>query len=242
MVAMGFAFRLALPILLALGAGCTREGPASELSDEEVVERFTDLFGRKSEETVFANRFLGIVTMQNPNDVWVTQEIIAQTRPDFIVEAGTYRGGSAALWALILTQVNLQGRVITIDIVDRVREKAKRLPIMKSVDFLVGSSTDPAIVEEVKHRTAGGRVMVILDSLHTKEHVLAELRAYSDLVPVGGYLIVQDTGGVMMQREDPGPAQALEAFLAENDRFEPDRTRERLLLTLHPKGYLKRVR
>jgi cephalosporin hydroxylase len=84
--------------------------------------------------------------------------------------------------------------------------------------------------------------MVLLDSLHTKEHVLAELRAYSDLVPIGGYLIVQDTGGVMMQREDPGPAHALAAFLAEDDRFESDRTRERLLLTLHPKGYLKRVR
>jgi cephalosporin hydroxylase len=88
-------------------------------------------------------------------------------------------------------------------------------------------------------------VMVILDSDHSASHVLSELQAYSPLVPVGGYLIVQDTsvnGHPVFPKHGPGPMEALETFLASNDAFASDRTREALLFTLHPKGYLKRVK
>jgi cephalosporin hydroxylase len=192
-----------------------------------------------------SNRWLGVPTQQNPNDVWIHQEIICEVKPDFIVEAGTASGGSAALWAMVLKQVNPEGRVITIDIHDQA-EAARRLPIVQqTVDFLVGSSTDPAIVAEVKRRVQGKRVLVILDSNHTKDHVLNELKAYAPLLELGSYMIVQDTdinGHPVYEDYGPGPMEAVEEFLATNHDFVVDRSRERLLLTFHPKGYLKRVK
>jgi len=145
---------------------------------------------------------------------------------------------------MILEQVNPAGRVITIDVTD-ITEEARQLPVVqRKVDFLVGSSTDPAIVAEVKKRVAGGRVLVILDSLHTRDHVLGELRAYAPLVDVGSYLIVQDTGLWRPVRDHPEgwASDAVDAFLAENDAFESDGSRERFWLTNCPQSWLKRVR
>lgn len=189
--------------------------------------------------------WLGIPSIQNPNDVWITQELISRVKPDFIVEAGTWHGGSAAIWAMIQDQVNPKGRVITIDIQDLV-DRTKLPPILRQkVDYVLGSSTDPGVVAFVTRRVAGGTVMVLLDSDHHKPHVLAELRAYAPLVSVGSYLIVQDTnvnGHPVALEHGPGPMEAVEEFLASDDRFVSDRTQERLMFTMHPKGYLKRVK
>jgi cephalosporin hydroxylase len=212
------------------------------LSRVPAVRRFFDLWGMNL-EGIWANTFLGVQTIQNPLDVWVTQEILSEVKPDFIVETGTFKGGSAALWATLLAQINPEGRIISIDIDDWVTD-AKNLPIVQQkVDFLIGSSTDPAIVAEVAKRVEGGKVVVILDSLHTKDHVFDELNAYAPLVGVGSYMIVQDTGMV-----DPAPKllemgnQGVDAFLASHDEFEVDSERERFVLTNNPRGYLKRVR
>ena len=95
--------------------------------------------------------------------------------------------------------------MITIDIKDQRTRPAKRLPISKRrVDFLQGSSTDPAIVAEMHRRAKGKRVLVLLDSLHSKEHVATELAAYALLAPVGSYVIVQDT--------TTGPLPAIDEF------------------------------
>ena len=184
---------------------------------------------------IYKSSFLGVRTFQNPLDAWVVQEVISEVAPDVIVEAGTANGGSALLWAMIQREVNPAGRVITIDIEDRREERAKQHPLArKRVDFLLGSSTAPQVVESVRSRVAGKKVLVLLDSLHTKEHIANELAAYAPMVPVGSYVIVQDTplGGVAAIRE----------FLAENDQFEVDRDRERFVLTNSMLGYLKRVR
>jgi cephalosporin hydroxylase len=213
-------------------------------SKKEVVDLFHQAF-YDSPNTWRVNKWLGILTEQNPNDVWITQEIIVETRPDFIIETGTLCGGSAALWSTILEQVNPEGRVITIDILDQAQQ-ARRLPIVKKhVDFLHGSSTAPGIVDYVKNRVKGNRVLVILDSDHSKQHVLNELAAYAPLVTVGSYLIVQDTdvnGHPVDRTFGPGPMEALAEFLAANRNFVPDRGRERLMFTMHPRGYLKRTR
>jgi cephalosporin hydroxylase len=234
----------ALAILVAgCGSGDTGRDldPSLSASEREVIERFARLFAER-ENAFWPNRWLGLPTLQNPNDVWVTQEIISETRPDFIIDSGTHHGGSAALWAMILEQVNPEGRVITIDIEDHFLE-ARKLPIVQSrVDFVLGSSTAPEVVAAIAEKTRGKRVMVVLDSDHSREHVSAELAAYAPLVGVGSYLIVQDTGGTMIQEPNPGPRQALDEFLAAHPEFEPDRARERMLLTMHPKGYLRRVR
>jgi len=188
------------------------------------------------------SRWLGVETLQNPMDAWVTQEIIQEVKPDFIVEAGTYKGGSALLWAMVLKEVNPRGRVITIDIEDKVTG-AKRQPIWSErIDFLVGSSTDPEIVAEVKRRVAGGRVLMILDSLHTRDHVQAELELYSPIVNRGSYIIVQDTGIWKPAPMKFWGSEGVRRFLAENDAFVIDRKRERFIITNNPHGYLKRVR
>lgn len=214
---------------------------SSRPAQHEIVARYANLFAAKG-STFWPNTWLGISTLQNPNDVWVTQEILSELKPDFVIETGTYHGGSALIWAMVLEQVNPEGRVITIDIADRTR-KARSLPIWQQrIEFVRGSSTAPQIVSRIAERTRGKRVVVLLDSDHSREHVLAELEAYAPMVPVGSYLIVQDTGGVMIGDGNAGPRQAVEAFLAQRNDFVPDRRRERMLFTMHPKGYLKRVR
>lgn len=227
-----------LSILLAVGNVLQwRSKPASEA---EVIARFAQIWGERL-TTYYQSRWLGIKTLQNPTDAWVTQEIIQEVKPDFIVEAGTFEGGSALLWAMILEHVNPRGRVITIDIEDQVTA-AKQKPIWREkVDFLVGSSTDPAIVADVARRVQGGRVLVILDSLHTRDHVLAELQAYSPLVSPGSYVIVQDTG---LGRPSPNAkwaSQGVRDFLETSEVFMVDRRRERFLITNNPDGYLRLV-
>ncbi len=210
--------------------------PEARIADGEEEKAVVGLWRVWQKHTPVAkNQFLGVPTFQNPLDVWIIQEIIAEVAPDFIVEAGTWHGGSAALWAVILEHVNSESRVITIDIEDQRTRKAKALPIARrKVDFLLGSSTDPAIVAEVRRRVEGKKVLVILDSLHSKEHVAAELAAYSPLVNLGSYVIVQD----ML----PGVREAVEEFLAEDQRFRVDGERERFRVTVSQGGYLQRVR
>ena len=206
------------------------------------LQKFLSLWGANS-EGLFRNQFLGIDTIQNPFDVWVTQEILYEVKPDFVVETGTFRGGSAALWATLLAQINPDARVLTVDIEDSSAE-AKELPIVREkVDFWVGSSTDPEIVREISERVRGGRVLVILDSLHTREHVFEELKLYSPLVSVGSYVIVQDTGMAVPSPAEMGWAnQGVEDFLKIDDDFQVDRRRERLIITNNPGGFLKRIR
>jgi cephalosporin hydroxylase len=212
-------------------------------SPQRMIDRFHQFY---YDSGVWGStEWLGVRTAQNPNDAWIHQEIIVRVKPDVIVEAGTQYGGSAAMWAMILQQVNPEGRVITIDIKDQTTG-AKNLQIVKDkVDFLVGSSVDPAIVSEVTKRVQGKKVLVILDSDHSKNHVLAELKAYGPLVSKDSYMIVQDTnvnGHPVWQSHGPGPMEAVEEFLKTNDQFRPDPEAERLMFTMHPKGYLKRVK
>lgn len=221
---------------------------AIKTNNTEFKKEVVDLYHQEfysSATTWRMNKWLGILTEQNPNDVWITQEIIVETRPDFIIETGTLCGGGTALWATILEQVNPRGRVITIDILDQAQQ-ARKLPIVqKRVDFLHGSSTATDIVDYVKYSVEGKKVLVILDSDHSKQHVLNELAAYAPLVTVGSYLIVQDTnvnGHPVEPTFGPGPMEAVAEFLAANSNFVPDKGRERLMFTMHPNGYLKRIR
>jgi cephalosporin hydroxylase len=134
------------------------------------------------------------------------------------------------------------GRVISIDLYES-RELADKLSIVKErVEFITGSSTDPAIAERVRADTAGQRVMLILDSDHSEDHVLRELDAWSSLVSPGCSLIVED-GFVTYLESDQGPG-ALEAttrWLPKHPEFEVDRRLERMMFTLCPSGFLRRL-
>ena len=183
--------------------------------------------------------WLGAQALKNPLDLWVYQEIIVEQRPELIVETGTYRGGSAFYLASICDLVGL-GEVVSID-VEPLRED---YPAHPRITYLGGkSSTDPDVIAQVRGRAKGKRVLAVLDSDHSQAHVEAELDAYAPLVPVGGYVIVEDSN-IGQIRKDllPGPLQAIETFVARTDEFEIDRSREKFLITFNPSGYLRRVR
>jgi cephalosporin hydroxylase len=183
--------------------------------------------------------WLGAQALKNPLDLWVYQEIMFETEPELVVETGTYRGGSA-LYLASLCDLMGRGEVVSIDI----EPKRDDYPEHPRITYLAGrSSTEPAIVEEVRKRAGGRPILVILDSDHSQAHVEAELAAYAPLVPVGSYVIVEDSNiGQIRKDLMPGPLQAVEAFLGRTDGFVIDREREKFLITFNPSGYLRRVR
>jgi cephalosporin hydroxylase len=183
--------------------------------------------------------WLGAQALKNPLDLWVYQEIIVETRPDLIVETGTYRGGSALYLASVCDLLG-HGEVVSID----VEPTRADYPSHPRVTYLAGrSSTDPAVVDEVRARAEGRPILVILDSDHSQAHVDAELAVYAPLVPVGCYLIVEDSNiGRIRKDLMPGPLEAVESFLAGTNEFEIDREREKFLITFNPSGYLRRVK
>ena len=205
--------------------------------DRAAIARAHDVFYESDAWT--RATWLGTQALKNPLDLWVYQELIAETRPDLIVETGTWRGGSALFMASIC-DLRGEGEIVSVDI-EPVREDYPQHP---RITYLAGrSSTDPEVVEEIRARAEGRRTLVILDSDHSQEHVEYELAAYAPLVPVGCYLVVEDSN-IGQIREDlmPGPLQAIETFLASTDEFEIDRSREKFLITFNPSGYLRRVK
>ena len=189
------------------------------------------------EDTVFTTSWLGVRTLKYPTDMWMYQELLAQHRPAVVLETGTLWGGSALFFATILDGLGC-GRVITVDIT------APERPAHPRITYLHGSSTDPEVVAQVNSLIGDDApVMAILDSDHARDHVLAELRAYSSLVTPGSYLIVEDTnvnGNPVLPHHGPGPGEAVAAFLGENDDYEIDTRRERFMLTSAPGGFLRR--
>jgi len=190
--------------------------------------------------------FLNVPIEKNPLDLWMMQQIIYETQPDFIIETGTWHGGSALYWASVLNTVGLENsRVITVDI-QNAADLASANPLWKKyVKFIQGSSTDATVLATIQNLARGHKVLVTLDSDHTMQHVLAELHAYAPLVSPGSYLVVEDThlDGVPTQPEfGPGPMAAVRAFLAEpaGKDFAPDLTREAMIMTFNPGGWLRR--
>lgn len=198
--------------------------------------------------------WMGVPIIQLPADIMATQEVIWATKPDVIIETGVARGGSVLFMASLLELIG-KGKVIGIDLDIRAhnRDSIERHPIAKRVLLIEGSSTDRAVVAEVCSQIPdGASVMVVLDSDHSRDHVLAELRCYGPLVTGGCYLVVADT---ILGRFDAAqtpqnrskvwlkgnePLSAVEAYLAETDRFEVDpEINGKLILSSSPGGYLR---
>jgi cephalosporin hydroxylase len=181
--------------------------------------------------------WLGIPIQKAPTDLWAYQEIVHRVRPGVIVETGTLHGGSAHYLAGMCQLVG-RGRVVSVDIAAEAR------PPHPLVTYIDGSSTAPEVFERVRQQVEGeAPVLVILDSDHSRSHVLEEMRLYGDLVTPGGYLIVEDTnvnGHPVNVAHGPGPMEAVDEFLARDSRFRVDDWPERMLLTFNPRGYLLR--
>ncbi len=221
----------------ALGATLARSRSGVRTTTDPVAA-FHRLFYDRQHSTWGNTRWRGVPIEKCPMDLVTYQEILWETKPDVLVEAGTLMGGSALFFASIMDMLG-RGRVITIDIVDRGRPEHPR------ITYLQGASTDRRIVAAVKALVRPtDRVMVVLDSDHSAANVLEELRTYAPLVAVGQYLVVEDTnvnGHPVLPHFGPGPHEAITTFFEENRDFRRDATRERLLLTFNPGGYLKKI-
>ncbi|WP_026100781.1 CmcI family methyltransferase [Synechococcus sp. PCC 7336] len=182
--------------------------------------------------------YFGVKTLKNPMDFWVYQEIIYEMKPDVIVEVGNNWGGSTLALAHLL-DLCARGRIIALDIdQSKVADKVRQHPRIKLFE---GDAV--ACFDQVRNAIASeDRVLIIEDSSHTFENTLAVLRTYSPLTKPGDYFIVEDSichHGLDVG-PNPGPYEAIEAFILENDEFEVDRDKESFLITWNPKGFIKR--
>jgi cephalosporin hydroxylase len=205
-----------------------------------VVANYHRWFHRNGASTYNNTHWLGVETQKCPLDTWIFQELLFEVKPDVMVETGTYKGGSSYYYASLMDLMG-RGRVLTVDIEDYPGK-----PQHRRVTFFPGSSTSPDTLARLRAAIGPGeKVMVTLDSDHHAAHVAEELRLYSELVTPGSYLIVEDThfnGRPILPKFGPGPAEAVEAFLRSNDRFQMDRSREKFGMTFNPGGWLRRVR
>lgn len=219
-------------------------------------------FIKETSSTQYTYNFswLGRPIIQYPQDMVAMQEIIWEVKPDMIIEMGIAHGGSLIFLSSMLTLLEAcgeiqGGRVLGVDIDIRAhnREAIEAHPMSKNITMFEGSSIDGDIIEKV-HDFAkkGKKILVCLDSNHTHDHVLAELNAYADLTSVGSYCVVFDTIIEDMPTDmfpdrpwGPGdnPKSAVHEFLKANTCFEIDKSIEnKLLITVAPDGYLRRVR
>ncbi len=221
--------------------------------DEGLAKLAVEVFERSDRyDFSYQWSWLGVPIIQLPNDVVATQELIWEHRPQVIIETGIARGGSVLFYSSLLEIIG-EGRVIAVDIDIRSHNRAviEAHPMAHRVTMIEGSSTDSTVVDTVRALLEpGDRVMVVLDSNHTHDHVLAELEAYAPLVTPGQFLIVADTVIEEIPPQDhrprdwgPGdnPKTAVDAFLAVHRDFELDPyVNAKLLMTSSRGGYLRK--
>jgi cephalosporin hydroxylase len=244
----------------------------SDLSKDDGVAGLALEFLKASGKHRYCYNFdwLGRPIIQYPQDVFAMQELIWRIRPDVVIETGIAHGGSLILSASLLAILDLcdaavngemldpakpKRKVVGVDIDIRPHNKAaiEAHPMANRIKMIQGSSVDPTVVAQVIAAVADVKtVMVVLDSNHTHDHVLAELQQYAPLVSKESYCVVFDTLIEHMPKEmfpdrpwGPGdnPMTAVDAYLNENPGFEIDAEMDaKLQISVAPRGYLKRVR
>lgn len=213
--------------------------------------------------------WLGRPIIQYPQDMVAMQELIWTVKPDLIIETGIAHGGSLILSASMLALLELSEAAEKGEVVDPAKPKRKVLgididirphnkdaieahPMASRIEMIQGSSIAPEIMDQVRKVAAGySRILISLDSNHTHEHVLEELKLYAPLTSVGSYCVVFDTVVEDLPKElagnrpwGPGdnPKTAVFEYLKTHPEFEIDKSVEnKLLITVAPDGFLKRV-
>jgi cephalosporin hydroxylase len=234
--------------IAAIGADETLKARAADFMEASLAPKYSYNFS-----------WLGRPIIQYPQDMVAMQEIIWQVQPDLIIETGIAHGGSlifsASMLELIASCTGNQGEVLGLDIDIRPHNRAaiEAHPLFKRISMIEGSSISDDIIAQVTAKAAGKqRVLVCLDSNHTHDHVLAELEAYAPLTSIGSYCVVMDTvvedvpdelSGDRPWGQGNNPKTAVWEYLKTHDEFEIDTSiHNKLLITVAPDGYLKRVR
>lgn len=225
------------------------------------IQRTAHDFMRASTQPKYSYNFfwMGRPVIQYPQDMIAMQEIIWEVKPDLIIETGIAHGGSlifsASMLELLAACGGGEGEVLGIDIEIRPhnRKAIEAHPMFKRISMIEGSSIAPGVIAQVREKAMGKkRILVCLDSNHTHAHVLAELNAYGQFTSVGSYCVVFDTLIEDMQEDaypdrrwgkGNNPKTAVWEYLKTHPEFEIDKSIEnKLLITVAPDGYLKRVR
>lgn len=217
----------------------TLKNPLKYWFRQTITTQFHKLY-YNSRPKIWNNTYwLGVEVGKCPFDLWSYQEIINEIKPDLIIESGTGLGGSTLFFASCCDLVN-NGKVISVDL-DDPSDKPKH----ERITYLQGSSVSKEIVTKIQESLVGKKkVLVVLDSDHTKQHVLQELNIYNKFVTVGSYIIVEDSnvgGHPVKTGHYPGPMEAVKEFIKNNHDFIIDKSREKFLLTFNPNGYLKKI-
>jgi cephalosporin hydroxylase len=229
------------------------KGNAENKEIQKAAKQFNDASNAAQYSYNFS--WMGRPIIQYPQDMIAMQEIIWQIQPDLIIETGIAHGGSLIYYASLLELIG-NGEVlgIDIDIREHNREQIEKHQMFKRIKMIQGSSIDKAVIAEAKKIAENKKkILVVLDSNHTHDHVLKELELYSSLVSVGSYIVVFDTivedlpEGYFSQPRPWGignnPKTAVKEFLQNNDHFIVDKAIDnKILISVAPSGYLKRIK
>jgi len=233
--------------------GMGRDAAVQSLSQRWMIESLKHKY-------TYHFSWMGRPIIQYPQDILAVQEIIWSVKPDLIIETGIAHGGSLIFSASMLELNAMSGgpqdaQVLGIDIDIRAHNRAaiEAHPMARRIAMIEGSSIAPEVISAVKIKAAGKRsVLVMLDSNHTHDHVLGELDAYARLATIGSYCVVFDTAIEDMPAEafsgrpwghGNNAKTAVWDFLKRHPEFEIDKSKQhKLLITVAPDGYLKRVR
>ena len=225
------------------------------LYSQEGIEMLSNLWIKAAAEfkLMYELTWMGRPIIQFGTDMIMLQELIWKVKPDIFIETGIAHGGSLIYTASLFELMGNDGQVIGIDVEIRSHNRIaiEAHSMYKRIKMIEGSSiAETTIIELEKLLDSGKTTMVMLDSNHSRDHVLSELKLYSKYVTVGSYLIVQDGSqewvsdiprGKPEWKED-NPLAAIELFLNENNDFIIDETYTRLGITQSPNGYLKKIK
>ena len=225
-------------------------------SDKQLQKEALDVLVKADHYNwIHQTNWLGEPILNLPQDMFALQEIIFKTKPKYIIEVGVAWGGSLLFYSSLM-EILGGDKIIGIDIFipDDLKERISSHGKLSERIMLVNSSSiEKSTINQIKSTIGDSRdVMVFIDSYHTHDHVLKELRVYSSFVGIGNYLVCGDTVIEYIPEQKhrhrpwgPGnnPKTALDVFLKENNRFEVDKELEnKLLLTCNPGGYLKAIK